>query len=39
VKSKEYAWAGFLKKPFSLTELLEHVHSLAPKDSDQEDSA
>ncbi len=32
VRPPEYAWAGFLKKPFSLRELLEHVHRLAPKD-------
>ncbi|WP_224367150.1 response regulator [Hyalangium versicolor] len=36
MKSKDYAWAGFLKKPFSLNELLKHVHQLAPKDPDQE---
>jgi DNA-binding response OmpR family regulator len=39
VKPPEYAWAGFLKKPFSLRELLEHVHRLAPKDPDQEEPA
>jgi hypothetical protein len=37
VKPKEHAWAGFLKKPFSLRQLLEHVHTLAPKDPDQEE--
>lgn len=35
-KPKEPTWAGFLKKPFSLNELLKHVHQLAPKDPDQE---
>ncbi|MCP3143186.1 response regulator [Pyxidicoccus xibeiensis] len=30
VRPKEYDWAGFLKKPFSLKDLLEHVHTLAP---------
>jgi hypothetical protein len=35
-KPKEPTWAGFLKKPFSLRELLRHVHQLAPKDPDQE---
>jgi DNA-binding response OmpR family regulator len=38
VKAKEYTWAGFLKKPFSLKELLKQVHELAPKDPDQEPS-
>lgn len=38
VKAKEYGWAGFLKKPFSLYDLLEQVRHLAPKDPDQEDS-
>ncbi len=38
VKIKDYAWAGFLKKPFSLQALLEQVHALAPKDSDQTES-
>jgi DNA-binding response OmpR family regulator len=38
VKAKEYTWAGFLKKPFSLKELLKQVHELAPKDPDQEHS-
>jgi CheY-like chemotaxis protein len=38
VKAKEYTWAGFLKKPFSLNELLKQVHELAPKDPDQEHS-
>ncbi len=37
VKAKEYTWAGFLKKPFSLHELLKQVHTLAPKDKDQEE--
>ena len=37
VKAKEYTWAGFLKKPFSLHELLKQVHTLAPKDQDQEE--
>ncbi|MDY7225102.1 response regulator [Hyalangium rubrum] len=36
VKSKDFSWEGFLKKPFSLTELLAKVHQLAPKDKDQE---
>ncbi|WP_224247927.1 response regulator transcription factor [Hyalangium gracile] len=36
VKARDYSWAGFLKKPFSLKELLSHVHTLAPKDPDQE---
>jgi CheY-like chemotaxis protein len=36
VNAKEYTWAGYLKKPFSLRELLEQVHSLAPKDQDQD---
>ncbi len=35
VKAKEYTWEGFLKKPFSLKELLDKVHRLAPKDPDQ----
>jgi DNA-binding response OmpR family regulator len=38
VKAKAYDWAGFLKKPFSLNELLKQVHTLAPKDPDQEPS-
>ncbi|WP_225413020.1 response regulator [Stigmatella hybrida] len=29
-----YAWDGFLKKPFSLYDLLEQVHRLAPKAQD-----
>lgn len=37
VKPKEHMWAGYLKKPFSLRHLLEHVHTLAPKDPDQEE--
>jgi CheY-like chemotaxis protein len=37
VKAKDPAWAGFLKKPFSLHQLLEQVHTLAPKDEDQEE--
>ena len=37
VKTKEHTWEGFLKKPFSLKELLDKVHRLAPKDSDQEE--
>jgi CheY-like chemotaxis protein len=37
VKPKDYTWAGFLKKPFSLQALLEQVHVLAPKDSDQQE--
>lgn len=36
MKAKEYAGAAYLKKPFSLLELLKQVHSLAPKDRDQE---
>ncbi|HYH95187.1 response regulator [Hyalangium sp.] len=39
VKPQEYTWAGYLKKPFSLRELLKQVHSLAPKDQDQEEPA
>jgi DNA-binding response OmpR family regulator len=39
VKAKEYAWAGYLQKPFSLNELLQQVHALAPKDKDQEEPA
>lgn len=38
VKAKAYEWAGFLRKPFSLNELLKQVHALTPKDSDQEPS-
>lgn len=30
VKPPEYDSAGFLKKPFSLKDLLQHVHHLAP---------
>ena len=30
VRPPEFDWAGFLKKPFSLRELLERVHRLAP---------
>jgi DNA-binding response OmpR family regulator len=37
VKAKEYAWAGYLKKPFSLHELLKQVHALAPHDKDLEE--
>jgi DNA-binding response OmpR family regulator len=37
VKAKEYTWAGFLQKPFSLSELLKQVHTLAPRDQDQEE--
>jgi DNA-binding response OmpR family regulator len=37
MKTKEYQWAGYLKKPFSLHELLKQVHTLAPKDKDQEE--
>lgn len=37
VKTKEHTWEGFLKKPFSLKDLLDKVHRLAPKDSDQEE--
>lgn len=37
VKGKEYSWAGYLQKPFSLHELLRQVHTLAPKDQDQEE--
>ena len=37
VKAKEYTWAGYLRKPFSLRELLKQVHTLAPKDRDQEE--
>lgn len=37
VKPKEYSWEGFLKKPFSLRELLDKVHRLAPKDPDQQE--
>jgi len=36
VKTREHTWEGFLKKPFSLKDLLDKVHRLAPKDSDQE---
>lgn len=36
-KPQEYGWAGFLKKPFSLHELLKQVYTLAPKDPDQEE--
>lgn len=36
-KAKEYAWAAYLRKPFSLHELLKQVHTLAPKDKDQEE--
>jgi CheY-like chemotaxis protein len=36
LKARDYAGAGFLKKPFSLHQLLEKVHALAPKDPDQE---
>ncbi len=39
VQGKEYNWAGYLKKPFSLKELLKQVHLLAPQDRDQEESA
>jgi DNA-binding response OmpR family regulator len=39
VKAKEYSWAGFLKKPFSLHELLKQVHALVPKDKEQEELA
>ncbi len=39
VVTREYSWAGFLKKPFSLRELMDQVHRLAPRDPDQEDSA
>jgi CheY-like chemotaxis protein len=35
VVSQEYAWAGFLKKPFSLRALMDHVRQLAPPDPDQ----
>ena len=38
MKAQEYAWAGFLKKPFSLNQLLKQVHELAPKDPNQEQS-
>jgi CheY-like chemotaxis protein len=37
VKAKEYTGAGFLRKPFSLGELLQQVHTLAPRDPDQEE--
>ncbi|HEX8698619.1 MAG TPA: response regulator [Myxococcaceae bacterium] len=37
VKAKEYSWEGFLKKPFSLKDLLDKVYRLAPKDPDQEE--
>ncbi|MBZ4401201.1 response regulator [Myxococcus sp. MISCRS1] len=30
VRPAEYDWAGFLKKPFSLSHLLEQVHKLVP---------
>jgi DNA-binding response OmpR family regulator len=33
VKVEEHGWDGFLKKPFSLRELLEHVHRLAPTEA------
>ncbi|HVG63416.1 MAG TPA: response regulator [Hyalangium sp.] len=36
VKGKEYSWAAYLKKPFSLSELLKQVHALAPQDRDPE---
>lgn len=39
VTAKDYSWAGFLKKPFSLEQLLKHVHQLAPRDPDQEEPA
>lgn len=39
VKSKEYTWSGYLKKPFSLHALLKQVDELAPRDPDQEPSA
>ena len=39
VKAKEYTWEGFLKKPFSLKDLLDKVHRLAPKDPDQNEPA
>jgi CheY-like chemotaxis protein len=32
VKAKEYEWEGFLKKPFSLKDLLDQVRRLAPQD-------
>jgi CheY-like chemotaxis protein len=38
VKAKEYGWAGFLRKPFSLQELLKQVYQLAPKDPDQQET-
>jgi len=37
VKAKDYASAGFLKKPFSLRQLLEQVHTLAPQDPDPQE--
>jgi DNA-binding response OmpR family regulator len=37
VKPKEHGWSGFLKKPFSLHQLLDQVHALAPQDPDQQE--
>ena len=37
VKPKDHGWSGFLKKPFSLHQLLDQVHTLVPKDVDQEE--
>lgn len=34
VTSGGYTWEGFLKKPFSLNDLLEQVHRLAPQAPD-----
>ena len=39
VKPKEHGWSGFLQKPFSLRQLLEQVHALAPQDPDQQEQA
>jgi DNA-binding response OmpR family regulator len=36
VKSPEYTWAAYLKKPFSLHDLLEQVHRLVPKSPEGE---
>ena len=36
VKVEEHGWDGFLKKPFSLRELLAQVHRLAPVEPEPE---
>ncbi|ADO71278.1 response regulator [Stigmatella aurantiaca] len=38
VKSHEHSWSGFLKKPFSLGDLLKQVHQLVPKTAPEEES-